>query len=411
MAESKGLSSCIRGGIAAQFSLRFTSSADASWHTQMGDGGDGAEVVDERLWSEEDKAAGKDGMPEEKYEKGAAVQTKPEDDLEFRGADEADEADKAPEPADKTSDEQQDDKRDKRKEQAAEEAPGDVPINALEPDSVEEAHGIQPEGADAEDALPEQEELLELPQDLGLGGEDGDADDVDGEPGADEMGGEGDDGKDADDADGHLVGDEEPGDDDMEHDGDAGAEQGEAMPLNPDSGDAGAAPDVDQGAPAGSNGCGGSSALDAPQPAGQTPGLPAPARDEHGAHAAAAAGIAPGQLEATAMDEGGERAELPDSAADAMNAGGGTGGGGGSGEASGGATGATAPADKPSAGAAARSAPQSSLEPNPYRNLGDALQSWRDRLSVRARCPRCVCALGARPACSSPTDVTHFLPL
>ena len=348
----------------------------------MGDGGQGAEVVDERLWGEDDKEAeGQDGMQEEKYEKGAAVQTKPEDDLEFRGADEAD---KAPEESDKPSDEPQEDKRgDKRKEEAAEDAPGDAPINAMAPDDVEEAHGIQPEGAagDGDDGPPD--EPLELPQDLGLDAGD-DGDDAAAEEGADidevRADGEGDEGEDKG-AGPHLLSDEAAADD-MEGDGDdAGADQGEAMPLNPDGGDAGAAPDVDQGAPAGTNGRGGGSALDAPQPLDQAPGLPAAAHDDGGAQATAAAGVAPGQLDATAMEEDGMHAELPDAGADAMNAGGGTGGGGGTGEATGGVTGATAPADKPLGGA--RSAPQSSAEPNPYRNLGDALQSWRERLSVR----------------------------
>ena len=348
----------------------------------MGEGGDGAEVVDERLWSEEDKeAAGKDGMPEEKYEQGAAVQTRPDDDLEFRGADEAD---KAPEQEDKPSDERpQDSRNDKRKEEAAEGLPEDAPINVLEPDNVEEAHGIQPEGAagDGEDAAPEQDEQpLELPQDLGLE-TDGDGVDAEEDAGAEEArdGGEGDDGEDAD---GPRLETEEAGDD-MDRDSDASADQGEVAPLNPDGGDAGAAPDIDQGAPAGSTGHGGSSALDAPQPTDQAPGLPAAAHDDSGARVTAAVGIAPGQLEATAMDEDGEPTEVPESGADAMNAGGGTGGGGGSGEATGGTTGATAPADKAFGGAAARSTPLSSTEPNPYRNLGDALQSWRERLSVR----------------------------
>jgi midasin len=363
----------------------------------MGDGGQGAEVVDERLWGDDDKEAeGKEGMQEEKYEKGAAVQTKPEDDLEFRGADEAD---KAPDEGDKPSDEPQEDKRgNKRKEEAAEDAPGDAPINAMAPDDVEEAHGIQPEGAEGDgddDGLPD--EPLELPQDLGLDAGD-DGDDAAAEEGADidevRADGEGEEGED-DGAGPHLLSDEAAADD-MEDDGDAGADQGEAMPLNPDGGDAGAAPDVDQGAPAGSNGRGGGSALDAPQPLDQAPGLPAAAHDEGGAQATAAAGLAPGQLDATAMDEDGEHAELPDSAADALNAGGGTGGGGGTGEATGGVTGATAPADKPLGGA--RSAPQSSTEPNPYRNLGDALQSWRERLSVRSLRTRMFWARAARCA-------------
>ena len=358
----------------------------------MGDGGVGAEVVDERLWSEEDKeAAGKEGMPEEKYEKGGAVQTRPDDDLEFRGADEAE---KASEQADKVGEDQQEHNPGNERKEAAEEAPGDAPINTLEPDSVEEAHGIQPEGAacDGEDAAPDADEPLELPQDLGLEGDDDGGDAADADADADQLE-EGDGDAKSDDAGAAGPDFAEEAGDEMEHDSDAGAEHDDAMPSVPDDGDAGAVTDIDQGAAAGSKGFGGSDALNAAQPPDQTPGEPAAAHNDGGAHAVGAAGVAPGQLEETAMDEDGERAQMQDSAADAMTAGGGTGGGGGSGNATGGADGLTAPANQSAGGTAARSNPQSLTEPNPYRNLGDALQSWRERLSVR---PSLLALLSAR---------------
>ena len=371
----------------------------------MGDGGDGAEVVDERLWSEEDKeAAGKEGMPEEKYEKGGAVQTRPDDDLEFRGADEAE---KASEQADKVGEDQQEHTHGNERKEAAEEVPGDAPINTLEPDNVEEAHGIQPEGAacDGEDAAADENEPLELPQDLGIEGDDDgeDAADADADADAGQLG-DGDGDAKSDDAAAAGPDFAEEAGDEMEHDSDAGAGQDEAMPSVPDDGDAGAAPDIDQGMAAGSKGFGGSDALNAAQPPDQTPGEPAAARNDGGAHAVGAAGVAPGQLEETAMDEDGERAQVQDSAADAMTAGGGTGGGGGSGNATGGADGLTAPANQSAGGGVARSNPHSLTEPNPYRNLGDALQSWRERLSVR---PSVLALLSALSLWHTPpTDVT-----
>ena len=347
----------------------------------MGDGGDSAEVVDERLWSEEDKeAAGKEGMPEEKYEKGGAVQTRPEDDLEFRGADEAE---KASEQADKPGHEQ----GQRERQEPAEEVPGDALINTLEPDSMEEAHGIQPEGAacDDVDAASEDDKPLELPEDLGLDGDDDDGVVTDADADVDQLGdGDGDaKGENADAAGPDFA--EEAGDE-MEHDSDpAEAEHDDIIPSVPDDGDAGAAPEIDQGAAAGSKGFGGSDALNGAQPPDQTPGGPAAAHVDSGAHAVGSSGVAPGQLEETAMEENSERAQMQDSAADAMTAGGGTGGGGGSGDATGGADGLTAPASQ-YAGGAVRNKPNSVTEPNPYRNLGDALQSWRERLSVRNRC-------------------------
>ena len=345
----------------------------------MGDGGDGAEVVDERLWSEEDKE-GKEGMPEEKYEKGGAVQTRPDDDLEFRGADEAE---KTPEQAEKPGDQQEQCDGKKRKE-AAEEVAGDAPINTLEPDNVEEAHGIEPEGAacDDTDDVPGDVEPLELPQDLGLEGDDDGGDAADADADADQLG-DGDGDTKSEDAGAAGPDFAEEAGDEMEHDSDGGAEHDEIMPSVPDDGDAGAAPDIDQGAAAGSKGFGGSNALNVAQPPDHTPaGELAAAQKDGGAIAVGSAGVAPGQLEETAFDEDNERVQVQDSAANAMTAGGGTGGGGGRGDATGGADGLTAPASQ-SAGGAARSNPNSVTEPNPYRNLGDALQSWRERLSVR----------------------------
>ena len=60
----------------------------------MGEAGANAEVIDEKLWGDDDKDQdGKDGpngAPEqEKYERGGAVKAGPQQELEYRGADEA----------------------------------------------------------------------------------------------------------------------------------------------------------------------------------------------------------------------------------------------------------------------------------------------------------------------------------
>jgi hypothetical protein len=358
----------------------------------MGEAGENAEVVDERLWNDEDKDAADGGQTEkEKYEKGSAVQTKPEDELEFRGAepDAQEQKADAPEPG---ADEEHgtDDKSRKPEEASAKDHAGEeAPLNEMGDDDVEEAHGIQPEGApndndgDADDA-PAGEEQLELPQDLGLPGEDGsDAElhDADAGDAPQELGGD----ASGDDADEEGTAGEalDEMDEDAPEDADAPCVEREAPSVAPDS-SAAAQGDMNQGQQAGA-GRGGGGADAAPPPPDTLPEANAPtvAPSMRGTRATATAGAAADAPEVADMDEGGPEADAPDAAAAAAGNGGGGGSAGGSGEATGGSSGRTAPADKPLAAGEAPPSRRTPAEPNPYRNLGDALKRWRERLSVR----------------------------
>ena len=352
---------------------------------QMGDAGASAEVVDERLWNQDDKDAADQGAEKDKYEKGAAVQTKPGDELEFRGMDE----DEGAQPQDdaKNAD---DECAAQRKQESGEKpvAPADdpaaeaAPINEHAEEDVEEAHGIRPEGApDDDDAAPSAEELV-LPDDMAmsLSGDEGERDaDVldtaaDGDAGASD-GGSDDAGADA--ADMHAL---DP--DGVDDEGDDAVAEDHALGA-PDDNTYSERDALNQGqfAAAGHRSGGADSSLQAPAAGAELP-PPAPLQS-HVPLGGLDADDAHGAPESEAADD--SRPAVDDGAAAATRAAGAGGSTGGTGAASGGSVGQTAPSGEQPPSYSGDDAPRRvPVEPNPYRNLGDALQRWRERLSVRA---------------------------
>ncbi|GIL72549.1 hypothetical protein Vretifemale_2893, partial [Volvox reticuliferus] len=167
---------------------------------QMGDVGDNEEVVDERLWNEEDGQDGKQdeqkNKKEEKYEKDAPIQVEDKTDLEYAAGQQEEQQDgPAKEPPKKEQ---------KKKDQGAEEAQpeaGDEEdigdeglINEDTDDKYEDRHHAAPQAA---------EEELELPEEMNLDCDGADNEDVQEQPqhgpeqeeatgGEDEQGKEGD---------------------------------------------------------------------------------------------------------------------------------------------------------------------------------------------------------------------------
>jgi len=372
----------------------------------MGEAGANAEVIDEKLWNDDMKEEddGKDGpeaAPErEKYERGGAVKADGQE-LEYRGADEPDAG--APpegEDAEDAAEEKPQGQQQSRPETAAEEE-GGAKINEME-DEVEDDHGIQMQDRDNAGDVKDDEDIS--------GEEDGDGAEEGGgaEGGADagEDGGaapeppppgEGDalpedmqtDGPDAEDE----AADEAAGEvDAMDADDEEAPMPEEVGPEDKGGGERtgkdqeAAPPAVDEthDASAGQRGGSGVPEDDGKQPdAGMM-------ESGHGGRQGRTATPAPQADAGDQFDEWDDGAEAEDAhmeADDNADGGGGQGGGdgGGMGGGEGGAQGAIA-----RGGQSSRRAPppqRTRAEPNPYRSLGDALQRWRERLSVRIPAP------------------------
>ncbi|GLI68780.1 hypothetical protein VaNZ11_013272, partial [Volvox africanus] len=145
---------------------------------QMGDVGDNEEVVDERLWNDEDDQDGKQDeqkKKEEKYEKDAPIQVEDKTDLEYAAGQQEDQQNGTNKEPPK--------KEQKKKDQGAEEAqpePGDEqegadegPINEDTDDKYEDRHHAAPQAA---------EEELELPEEMNLDCDGADNEDVQEQP-------------------------------------------------------------------------------------------------------------------------------------------------------------------------------------------------------------------------------------
>ena len=145
----------------------------------VGEAGEDAEVVDEKLWDEKEDE--RTNPQDEKYEEGKTAQAG-EQELEYRGKDDPDADDDADEKGeDKGEDKEKDEPEDiDVDEQQAGEEEGDAP----DPDGpgVEQSHGFN----------LEQEEEMDLPENMQLDGDEAGEDDgddaADGEDGEDEAG-------------------------------------------------------------------------------------------------------------------------------------------------------------------------------------------------------------------------------
>ena len=368
----------------------------------MGEAGANAEVIDEKLWGDDDKDQdGKDGpngAPEqEKYERGGAVKAGPQQELEYRGADEAEGGAPEDKPDDVADDKEKEPQAQPQRPDTVAAEDGGAQVNEME-NEVEEGTGLQPRG----------------PEGQGDGDDDGvdaegeaDVDGVEEEGGADAEAGAAEEevpGADADAADdmeleGGQDGEEDAGGDDgrdevadMEADDDAAAAGEEEHPPDEPGGEP-TAPDTDAAPGA-----------EEPQDAssGQRGGARAPQSDDkqrggtasgRGTFPTQAAPVAPdGPADVDGGGDQGDDFDVEGSDADAgdaadAGAGGAAGSGAGAGAGAGGTQGAVA-----RGGQASRRGPpppRTRTEPNPYRNLGDALQKWRERLSVRPS-PLCV---------------------
>jgi len=136
---------------------------DEDLEKEMGDHEDGNDIIDERLWNEEDdkkeKEEGKDDGPDE-FEKGDAMKREDAKDEEMRGKDEDEEGKedgkeegKKPQrksEGDKEKDEAEADKEDKNKS-PDEEAEDTKDDNKLNDEEVKDATGITPKGEEDDD--------------------------------------------------------------------------------------------------------------------------------------------------------------------------------------------------------------------------------------------------------------------
>ena len=385
----------------------------------MGEAGANAEVIDEKLWGDDDKEQdgkdGPEGAPEqEKYERGSAVKAGPQQELEYRGVDEDEAGGPQDKPDDLTEEKETEQQAQLQRPDTVAPEDGGAQINEME-NEVEEATGLQPKGADVqgdgEDADGADGEMEGAEEEGGADAEAGAAEEE--VPGADPNAVE------DMELEGGLDGEEEAaGEDvggdvaDMEADDDAAAGEEES----PDEADGErTAPDADA-----------LPGAEEPQDAsgGQRGGAGAPQSDDkQRAGTASGRGTFPTNAEPAApdglpdVDDGGDQGDEFDvegddadagDAADA-GAGGAAGSGAGAGAGAGGTQGAVA-----RGGQASRRGPpppRTRTDPNPYRNLGDALQQWRERLSVRPHvclCLRLGSALSAGRSLTASRRIEQF---
>ncbi|EFJ44763.1 hypothetical protein VOLCADRAFT_121252, partial [Volvox carteri f. nagariensis] len=139
---------------------------------QMGDVGDNEEVVDERLWKDEDEQDGKPDeqkkKKEEKYEKDAPIQVEDKTDLEYAAGQQEEEEEQkdgsAKEPPKKEQQKKKgpDDEDAAQPEACGEEGEEEGPVNEDTDDKYEDRHHTAPQAA---------EEELELPEEMNLDGD------------------------------------------------------------------------------------------------------------------------------------------------------------------------------------------------------------------------------------------------
>eukprot|EP00897_Mesotaenium_endlicherianum_P007207 jgi/Mesen1/6514/ME000332S05520 len=170
---------------------------------EMGDLGEDAEVVDERLWGEEDEKEEKEkGQKEkEKFEKDAPVSGVDEDQVEYRGKEEEEEGAGEGEKGKEGKEKEKEKKCMGKKESEEEEAGGDAEEGKGEDEDAEK-RGEDAEGEEEEDdngpmteeshgIKPHAEEDMELPEDMELDKEEGEGGEEEEEGGEDKEGDEG----------------------------------------------------------------------------------------------------------------------------------------------------------------------------------------------------------------------------
>ena len=360
---------------------------------EMGEDGDDGDVIDERMWNDEDDAnEDEKNRAPEKYEKGSSVKQDDERETETRGKEEEDAAppkDPDEDAADARDDANEED--DRKNDPAAADADDDD--GKVNDEEMEENHGFDP-------SKPEPEEL-ELDDDFAMdedeedGGDDANEDESMRDEDAGELEGDANEDAPADDA------NENAAEGDAKDDGDGGLTE-DVMDVDEEDGngeenddelatdnlneDAVAGDDAmdetgDQGGPQG-EGSGGGGDRDVDDARGRG--------GEAGASARGSEGLGEDDTEQkpNADVDGDENAandasQLPPprSSADAASAGAdgeGTGGGASGGE------GTVAPSTGGGAGDddARPPPPQRQQDANPHRSLGDALKNWRERLNV-----------------------------
>ncbi|KAK9820997.1 hypothetical protein WJX81_006213, partial [Elliptochloris bilobata] len=394
---------------------------------EMGDVGAGGDVVDERLWGQDDKPEAGQAPGEEKYERDAPVQVDGSRELEYRAGEEEPQAPRrepkqadlgkhgAPEPQPSKAG-----GADDGEEEGEQEGAGEGRVNEADQEQYEDRTFAAPQAPEPDLDLPEDMDLDAdeagsdgAANDTAGGDEDesGDADgnahDADappqrfpeqpvraeGEPGED---GGGDQGQDPEDMDEGLEGDEgdEAVGEGKAEDGTAG-EDGAAAELEAPAGDEG----VDEGGVGGDAGmpdaAGADEAGEELTPAAAHGGEAAGAQEqlpEGGPQGAAAASAAHAQA---VRGAGGGRPDEQEPREERGDCDKGT-------EDMAEAAGEAAPQDAPRsragageagpAGAAApgqggeeqlpQRLPRGLQEANPYRSLGDAMERWRARLAV-----------------------------
>jgi len=359
---------------------------------QMGEDGDDGDVIDERMWNDEDDKEDEKSQGPEKYEQGSSMKKDENQETETRGAEEEDNDDRKPkEPQGDDESNGDDDK----KEEAKPDKDGDQskpPEDEGGPkeEEIEDNHGFNP-------SAPEPEEL-EIDDDFQLDddGEENENDDslqTDDAAEADEVApeetpadqhNENADGEMNDDGDGGLVEDTMDVDEDQD---DEGEDDDNELATDNLADDAITADDAmnDDGEESGPQGQGNGGGGD--QDANDTFGEGGDA----GANAQGAEGEGDQETQRPdgTMDTGddganereGDALPPPQSSTDVPSAGAqgdGTGAGASGGE------GMSAPMTGGSSGEQDKKRPPQQKQPdaNPHRSLGDALKNWRDRLNV-----------------------------
>ena len=357
---------------------------------EMGEDGDDGDVIDERMWNDEDNKddEGKSEQPE-KYEKGSSVKQDDKQETETRAAEDEDDG-APPQEADDDKREDKGDNQDDDKSAAPEDNDGDV-----NNEEIEENHGLNP-------SKPEPEELdiddFKFDEEEGEENEDVDNDESLRDDGAQEVEGEQDQEMDADqpneDADGEMndSGDggltEEVMEVDENVDDEQNADDDKDLATDNVDDDANAADDAmdedgEDGGPKG-QGTGGGGDQDVNQSQGQGGETGANAQGSDGQGEDETKPQPQAAVDAQTAGPQSENDDLPppQSSTDVPSAGAegeGTGAGASGGE------GTVAPMTGGSSGDQNKKTPpppQKQQEANPHRSLGDALKKWRERLNV-----------------------------
>ena len=361
---------------------------EEEFEKEMGEDGEDGDVVDERMWNDEDDENDETNQGPEKYEEGSGVQNDDKQETETRAAEEEEDDDKAPKKDRGAEDDSGKDQGKDEPDNDQSTAPENDDDGRVNDEEIEENHGMNP-------SKPEQEEL-ELDEEMNIDMDDVDGDDDESardedaemldEPqedvGAEEQNAQAE-GQMQDDGDGGITEDtmdiDEKDDDERNEDDELATDNLRDDAIAADSGED---DQGEQGGPQG-QGSGGGGDQDNNNAQGQGGENGANARGTEGQgedetkarDAAAAADVQESDAPDRQLPPPQSSTDIPSAGADGEGTGAGASGG----------EGMIAPMSGGAGGDQQKNQPpqkQQRQDANPHRSLGDALKSWKDRLNV-----------------------------